>query len=178
MERPGHWHALLGTAALFLAACASQPNAEPSKDFTPVTVVTGGDNTVIYPVTGFNRGLLDDEYQCRLWAYGRSGQATRPCAGVVPSCGAPIPFSEVSVVASEVAHGPESLVTRGTYRARIEQTVEHTKRQLAVRVAREGCDLLIVDGEEWISLGRGNNFRYLQVRWGSTKAKASDQAMP
>ena len=178
MELLQQWRALLGTTCLFLVACASQPATEQSGEFTPVQVVTGGEKTVIYPVTGFKSNLLDNDYQCRLWAYGRSGKAIRPCAGEVPSCGAPIPFSEVSVATSEVSHGSASLVTEGTYRAYIEHTVEDTKRRLAGRIAREGCDLLIVDGEEWISLGRGNNFRYLQVRWGSTNGKASDQTAP
>ena len=172
------WRALLAATFLFLTACASQSTSEAEDGFTPVQVVTGSDKTVIYPVSGFESDLLDNDYQCRLWAYGRSGQAMRPCAGEVPSCGEPIPFSEVSVVTSETTHGSASLVTEGTYRAYVQHTVEDTKRRLAGRIAREGCDLLIVDGEEWISLGRGNNFRYLQVRWGSTNGETGDQAAP
>ena len=169
---------LTGATALVLAACASQSDTGQADGFTPVEVVTGGETTVIYPVTGFKSKLLDNDYQCRLWAYGRDGRAMRPCAGEVPSCGEPVSFSNVSVVNAGSAPVAATLVTEGIYRAYIEHTIEDTKRQLASRIAREGCDLLIVDGEEWISLRRGNNFRYLQVRWGSTTNQEVAQGAP
>jgi hypothetical protein len=129
-------------------------------------------------VNGFQTDLLDNEYQCRYWAFGRDGKNMRPCAGEAPSCGAPIPFSRV-VVESSTASGEHSsreagfddaaLVTEGTYRARISSTTQETERYLARQIAREGCDLLVVEGEEWVSLFRGNPVRYLQVRWGMKK---------
>lgn len=182
MKRLYAFRMTLGASALLLVACATDRPPPNTDSWAPVEVVRGDDSTytVVYPVTGFKRALLDDDYQCRVWAYGRDGRAVRPCAGEVPSCGDPIPFSEVTVVTSEASAKSSVLVTRGTYRAAIEQTAPDTQRRLAARIAREGCDLLVVDGEEWISLGRGNNFRYLQVRWGSKDPGrvTGDQAAP
>ena len=182
-----HALTLLVPLSCFLGACASQPTGESADGFRPIEVAYDDDKTVIYPVNNFNIDLLDSEYQCRLWAFGRDGRNMRPCAGEVPSCGAPIPFSQVTVVSSAavdratgetVPFGDSSLVTNGTYRARIQATVQDTSRYLARQIAREGCDLLVLEGEEWVSIRRGNPVRYLQVRWGSTAEGALDQAAP
>lgn len=173
--------------SFLLAACASQPTAESPRDFLPVEVVYDDDRTIVYPVNGFRADLLDNDYQCRYWAFGRDGKNMRPCAGEVPTCGAPIPFSQVTVLSSPaprdeatpgVTIDSPSLVTEGVFRARIEATTQDTTRYLARQVAREGCDLLIVEGEEWVSLRRGNNVRYLLVRWGKKDDVAMDQAAP
>lgn len=186
--RKAHFLAVL---PIILAACAGQPtgpSADPSTGaFTPVKVAYDDDGTVVYPVHGFRAELLDNEYQCRFWAFGRDGRNMRPCAGEAPSCGPPIPFSQVTVLDSFSPGGNEadqrsvdapSLITEGTYRARIEATVQETTRDLARQVAREGCDLLVIEGEEWVSFFRGNNYRYLRVRWGSTAGSAEDQVAP
>lgn len=178
---------LLLTMSCLLAACASQPTGESAGGFTPIEVAFDDDKAVIYPGNNFNIDLLDNEYQCRLWAFGRDGKNTRPCAGEVPSCGAPIPFSQVTVMtgptagangASPVTVDSPKLVTEGVYRARIAATTQDTSRYLARQIAREGCDLLVVESEEWVSIRRGNPVRYLQVRWGTKASGAVDQAAP
>mgnify|MGYP001071291392 CR=1 FL=1 len=63
------------------------------------------------------------------------------------------------------------LVTEGYYKAAVDKTVENTKRLLARRVAQEGCDLLVVDGEEWIRFvgggSRRTDYQYLRAQWGT-----------
>ncbi|MEE4173475.1 MAG: hypothetical protein V2I57_04420 [Xanthomonadales bacterium] len=187
MKPPRLLLTLILPVTCLLAACAGQPTEPSAGGFKPIEVVHDDDRTVVYPVTGFKADLLDNEYQCRLWAFGRDGRNTRPCAGEVPTCGAPIPFSQVTVLNSPAQQGNAStaltvdfpdLVTEGVYRARIQATVQDTTRQLARQIAREGCDLLIVEGEEWVSLERRHRVRYLQVRWGSKDSAALDQAAP
>lgn len=182
---------IIAVASLFvLAGCAGQPSGP--------TVVSAEDSgtglTTIYTVPGYNTHLIDNTEECRLWARNRQSRNTRPCVGEAPTCGEPVNAGQVNVItvtepdAQEAsvsgAIGNGNLVTEGFYRVPVEHTVQDTTFALTRLVAREGCDLLVVGDEEWITLrntgGAGRNYRYLRVQWGSQAhaGDASQQTAP
>lgn len=173
---------LLGAAALLLAACTGGPAArdagDPTADRTDGVAIDSAEVRSL----NFDPTLLDESGSCRLWAQNRDGRHTRPCAGEVPTCGPAIPASQVRVItvapqASEAlasSPGTDSaevqLVTGGFYRFLIANTTQIATQQLIRAVAREGCDVLMVDGVEWLRLDGPQFSRtarpYLRVQWG------------
>jgi len=183
---------LLIASALFLSACAGQQGLhnDGTSAATDAMGASGGPYTEIFTEPLFNASLIDNENQCRLWARNRDGRNTRPCAGEVPTCGAPVKAGHVDLVRVEESGGATAvpaaaedganLVTEGFYRVPIIHTVQDTTFALTRRVAREGCDLLVVGEEEWIMLrspgGAGTPIRYLRVQWGTQDSVAPPAA--
>ena len=149
---------ILTSSAFFLAACAGQQNP------AGVKVVQGDEETktLIYSFAGYDPRLLDENFQCRIWAYGWRGGNIRPCVDWAPSCGAPIDYADVKVVDTRSSKGADvvgydalvesDLVTSGFLWVPIKTTRLEAERQLARRVAQAGCDLLVVGSSEWITI--------------------------
>ncbi len=167
---------------LFAGACSTAPEVASNLGET----ANAKDMTVIDVPARFQRDLIDESGACRLWARNRDGENMRPCAGEAPTCGAPVEYGEVNVIqggadsdAAQLANGA-TLVTPGFYRFLVTKTVQEASQELTRRVAREGCDTLVLGGTEWITL-RGPESRvdypYLRAQWGSsTAATAASQS--
>ena len=167
---------------------------------TGVGALAGADNhstveedtgrTVIFTSPGFNTDLIDDADNCRFWARNRDGRNMRPCTGEAPTCGEPIPFGKIDVIdfnegsespgELEGAMGDGSLVTSGFFRVPITTTPKDAQWEVMRRIAREGCDLLVVGDEEWITIrnaaGAGEPIRYLRVQWGTQNPAEAGEA--
>ena len=168
---------------LLAGACSMAPEVPSNLGET----ANAENMTVINVPARFQRELIDESGACRLWARNRDGENMRPCAGEAPTCGAPIEYGEVNVIqggaASDAAQlaGGATLVTPGFYRFLVTTTVQEASQELTRRVAREGCDTLVLGGTEWITLRSPESrvdYPYLRAQWGSstTTATAASQS--